>query len=56
LTELLLRQKQALADNAAEARSLVQGVTVSHTGVADRAAWVQVARVLLNLDELITRE
>jgi hypothetical protein len=56
LTDLLRRQKQALAGNAAEARTLVQGSTLPEASAAERAAWVQVARVLLNLDELITRE
>ena len=56
LTAMLHRQRQALTDNLREARSLVQATQVTETGLAEQAAWVQISRVLLNLDELITRE
>jgi mono/diheme cytochrome c family protein len=50
---LLRRQRAAMAESPAEARGLAQAGAAD---VAERAAWVQVGRVLLNLDETITRE
>jgi mono/diheme cytochrome c family protein len=49
LQSFLARQQVELKDKAEEAKKL-------SPGAPDRAAWVMVARVLLNLDELITRE
>src|SRR5262249_49225803 len=56
LTTLLNKQRVALANDAKESRSLVLDTKVEGTDVAEQAAWVQLARVLLNLDEAITRE
>jgi hypothetical protein len=53
LGRLLARQKEALASTPAEVKGLTPpGLPAT----AESAAWVQVARVLLNLDETITRE
>ncbi len=56
LTSLLHRQRAALADDAREAKSLVRDTRLPGVEVTEQAAWVQVSRVLLNLDEFITRE
>jgi hypothetical protein len=56
LTLLLARQRQALAGNSSEARSLVGAGNFTERELTDRAAWVQISRALLNLDEFITRE
>jgi hypothetical protein len=53
LGRLLARQKEALASTPAEVKGLAPpGLPAT----PENAAWVQVARVLLNLDETITRE
>jgi hypothetical protein len=49
LQALLARQQSDLASKPEEAKKL-------SPDAPDRAAWVMVARVLLNLDEFITRE
>jgi hypothetical protein len=55
LLRLLSGQREAFARQPAEARALVPaGVTEAQA--TEQAAWVSVARVLLNLDEFITRE
>ena len=56
LAALVAKQRSALAKDVSEAKSLVQETLVSGADVAEQAAWVQAARVLLNLDEFITRE
>ena len=56
LLSLLDRQRTALAKDAKEARSLVLDTQVKGFEPAEQAAWVQLARVLMNLDEFITRE
>jgi hypothetical protein len=56
LTNLLRQQRLALAQDAPEARALVGPAAPEGAALGERAAWVQVSRVLLNLDEFITRE
>ncbi|HEV3143623.1 MAG TPA: DUF1549 and DUF1553 domain-containing protein [Gemmataceae bacterium] len=54
--ELLLNQlRSEYAANEAEARKLVQSMGKVED-IPERAAWTMLARVLLNLDEFITRE
>ncbi len=55
LQGLLEKQRAAFEANEAEARALVVD-PVPGVAPAEQAAWVQVARALLNLDEFITRE
>jgi hypothetical protein len=52
LVRLLTRQRDAYAADPQAAKALAPG----NADAAEAAAWVAVARVLLNLDELITRE
>jgi hypothetical protein len=49
LLSFLVRQRSAFASQPDEAKAV-------SPDAPDRAAWVMVARVLLNLDEFITRE
>jgi hypothetical protein len=56
LTRLLARQSAELAAAPEEARRLVPEKLPPQTDVGRLAAWTMVARVLLNLDEFITRE
>ncbi len=56
LGQLLDRQRRALAEHPAEAQALVGTTALAGVDPAEQAAWVQLARVLLNLDEFITRE
>jgi len=53
LSAFLHQQRTAFGDNPAAAKELA-GESAAHP--AENAAWVAVARVLLNLDEFITRE
>ena len=50
----LLSHSNFGTDNSATARKIVG--KSAHKNPADDAAWVLTARVLMNLDELITRE
>src|SRR5262249_26069845 len=56
LLRLLQRQRASLAKDPAEARALVPADLAKSPDLTERAAWTLVARVLLNLDEFITRE
>jgi mono/diheme cytochrome c family protein len=61
LTDLLHRQREHYRQGKGDARGLLASarVTLDPQGpedIAERAAWVVVSRVLLNLDETITRE
>jgi mono/diheme cytochrome c family protein len=56
LTGLLSRQRLALAADEKEARALLRETALPGVEPAEQAAWVQLARALLNLDEFITRE
>jgi hypothetical protein len=53
LGQYLAQQRDEFEVAPADARSFLAG---SESSVAERAAWTAVARVLLNLDEFITRE
>lgn len=44
------------AGHATEAQQLVDSFAVSNTSPTETAAWIATARVLINLDEFITRE
>jgi hypothetical protein len=56
LSALWHKQHEALSANEKEARSLVPSGALPGASLVEHAAWVQFARVLLNLDEFITRE
>jgi DNA-binding MarR family transcriptional regulator len=56
LLRLLARQRQALAKAPQEAKSLVRDEPLPGVSSEEQAAWVQISRALLNLDEFITRE
>jgi hypothetical protein len=55
LLELIREQRQAYQGNVGKAAALVGG-DVEDSEVMRRATWATVARVLMNLDEFITRE
>jgi len=55
LQRLLESERQALGRSPEEARDLL-GAAAAEDDLPSKAAWVSVARVLLNLDETITRE
>jgi len=57
LEAFLAAQQEELASSPEEARKLANGEKAESESVqVERAAWVMTARVLLNLDEFITRE
>ena len=56
LTDLLSKQKAEFEKNPQQAKELLSGQQTDGLPTADLAAWTVVARVLLNLDETITRE
>jgi mono/diheme cytochrome c family protein len=56
LTRLLARQRDAFGQAAAEAKALLTTEPPKGVTPAEFAAWTTAARVLLNLDEFITRE
>ncbi len=56
LTQLLSRLQASLAADPVEARRMAAAALPPGVTPAQAAAWTQVARVLLNLDEFITRE
>ena len=57
LTQYLAEQLEEFRSAPAEARAFLQGNPEEQgTDLAELAAWTAVARVLLNLDEFITRE
>jgi hypothetical protein len=56
LEDLLQRQSAEFTASPQDALPLVQDRTASPSELPRRAAWTMVARVLLNLDEFITRE
>ncbi len=53
---LLLESQSVYASRHEEQAKLVGSYAVPNTELARNAAWIVVARVLLNLDEFITRE
>jgi mono/diheme cytochrome c family protein len=56
LTRLLARQREVFARDPKEAKPLAPASLTNESAVVQHAAWTMVARVLLNLDEFITRE
>jgi hypothetical protein len=56
LEQLLELQRREFEKKPQEARALLPAQLPGQTNVPERAAWTAVARVLLNLDEFITRE
>lgn len=56
LEQLIRSQRAAYAADAAAAAEIVQGAPPTGASREEWAAWTAVARVLLNLDEFITRE
>lgn len=56
LLELLDQERAALEQSPDEAAAIVKGTPDSNTNKVELAAWTTVSRVLLNLDETITRE
>jgi hypothetical protein len=57
LTEVLAAERRAIADDPAAADALVAKESCPGDAARrERAAWTSVCRVLLNLDEMITRE
>jgi len=56
LTDLLHQQKTEFGENSQLTKELLAGQVTDGLPATDLAAWTVVARVLLNLDETITRE
>jgi hypothetical protein len=56
LLKLVEQQREAFAREPALARQMVRGEPPAGVDHAELAAWTAVARVLMNLDEFITRE
>jgi hypothetical protein len=54
--ERLRRDYLRMLDQHPENAAKIAGLAESEPGLAERAAWVAVARTLLNLDEFVTRE
>jgi len=56
LKRLLNQQREGLGKEPQQARALVPANLPKAADVVEYAAWTATARVLLNLDEFITRE
>ncbi|MBA63293.1 MAG: hypothetical protein CMJ76_13125 [Planctomycetaceae bacterium] len=56
LQQFLDLQKQWYADNPADAEAAAPGHLPANLAISDAAAWTALSRVLLNLDEFITRD
>ena len=56
LQEFLEQQKRWYAENPEDAKAAAPGFIPDNQDVAEAAAWTALSRVLLNLDEFITRE
>jgi mono/diheme cytochrome c family protein len=56
LLRLLHQERAVFGRDPQEARQLAPGGLPADAGVVEGAAWTSVARALLNLDEMITRE
>ena len=56
LRQLLETSRKWFADRTAEAEKLVGGYGVEGTPIEESAAWIATLRMVLNLDEFITRE
>ncbi|APZ95335.1 PSD1 and planctomycete cytochrome C domain-containing protein [Fuerstiella marisgermanici] len=55
LTQLLNKARQHFAAHEDDAKTLIGPHAAKEVSVADNAAWVAVTRVILNLDEFLTR-
>ncbi|MCH9654703.1 MAG: PSD1 and planctomycete cytochrome C domain-containing protein [Planctomycetes bacterium] len=56
LTRFLAKQRSYFADHAEEAQQISSTKKTTKTTNADFAAWIALSRVLLNMDETITKE
>ena len=56
LLELLDASRSWYADHPDQAKALVGNFIIPSTSIQENAAWIATARVLINLDEFITRE
>lgn len=56
LTQFLTKQRGYFADHPEEAKQISATKKTTDTSTADFAAWVALSRVLLNMDETITKE
>ena len=56
LVQLLSQLQESLASDAAEVKRLTPTALLANIAPSQAAAWTLVSRVLLNLDEFITRE
>lgn len=56
LSDYLQEQRQQFTDFPSDAEAVAPPALPANTSVVDGAAWTSVARVLMNLDEFITRE
>ena len=56
LTRFLTKQRSYFADHSEEAKQISATKKSTETTTADFAAWVALSRVLLNMDETITKE
>lgn len=56
LVDLLLASHNWYRDHPEQAHALVESMPVASVSEAENAAWVALARILINLDEFITRE
>lgn len=56
LTRFLTKERSYFADHSEEAKQLSATKNTTKSNTADFAAWVALSRVLLNMDETITKE
>ena len=56
LTELLATNREWYRTHPDDAKQLNGSIAISGTSPDESAAWIATARILLNLDEFITRE
>lgn len=55
LLDLLSKSRQHYANHSEEAKALIGSHAAGSTAMSENAAWICVARVILNLDEFFTR-
>jgi hypothetical protein len=56
LSDVLAKERSAFRSSLADAKPLAAGKLPAGVDEKEFAAWVMVSRVVLNLDETITRE
>ena len=56
LLDLLEASRRWYADHLDQAKALVGNFAVPNISIQENAAWIATARILINLDEFITRE